>query len=692
MTLSSKRAEHLAAGALAMGIVFFALTLLLGLWSGFYGLFALSWFFLGSVLIWLVLVLQFHQRALAEQEKLDSGRLTDSGSGRIFHAEETQKGLLTVAQRRVSIFEKWVVGILSALICAYELGIGVFILRLLPRWEDAQAKEPLFCAVLLTGVAFVSFILSRYATGMSSELVWKPLRAGGSFLLGAALLCFALAISLVAANYKFTAGLFLISRAVPLLLIVLGAETGLNFVLDIYRPRLKGQYHRAAFDSRLLGLISEPGGILKTAASAIDYQFGFKVSQTWFYKLLEKAIVPLILFGGITLYLFSCIVTLGPDEEGIIEHFGNPCNSSNEVRLIGPGLTFKWPWPIDICYKYPTRKISEISIGFVPKQNAEGGYEPLLWGKAHYEKEYKLLVASEAEAPGPDAIPVSLVMAAVPVQYRINDLYAFLYNHGVRKKPDGTMLYGAQQRLEAICYNELTKFAARSTIEVGEAVDDTESLLGAGRNRAKEVLMKNIQAAATAAGLGIEIVFVGVQGIHPPPELASDYQRVIGAVQHKQAAILSAQAARNRTLGYLAGSVDEAKRLYSLADEYLAARGSEDPRKIEQAAIRLDQAFSEANGEIFAKLRESKSYSYQKATITQAEAERFQGQLKAYRAAPEIYKRRQRLAALVTGLENIRKFVVVADHNDTQVSIIDLQEKLTPGLYEWGEIGESASK
>jgi len=30
----------------------------------------------------------------------------------------------------------------------------------------------------------------------------------------------------------------------------------------------------------------------------------------------------------------------------------------------------------------------------------------------------------------------------------------------------------------------------------------------------------------------------------------------------------------------------------------------------------------------------------------------------------------------------MRKFVVVADQNDRQITIIDLQERLTPGLYD----------
>ena len=168
-------------------------------------------------------------------------------------------------------------------------------------------------------------------------------------------------------------------------------------MLDIYRPRLKDQYSRAAFDSRLLGVINEPGGIFRTAATAIDYQFGFKVSQTWFYKLLEKAIVPLILFAGATVYLLSCIVVVAPNEEAIIEHFGNPRDQAGQVRLIGPGLTFKWPWPVDIAHKYPTKKIMELNIGFVPKVDPKTGErirEPLLWGKSHYEVEHNVLVAS----------------------------------------------------------------------------------------------------------------------------------------------------------------------------------------------------------------------------------------------------------------------------------------------------------
>ncbi len=686
MTISSKRAEYVALASLILSIVFFTITLLVGQWSGFFAVSAISWLILLAALIWFILVVQFHQRSLAEQEKLDMSQLAKDKQSTIFQTKGERATIFAVAQRRLELFERWFLPLFSAAIAVYQIAIGLYLLKALHAFAEYQAKQPLVCAVSMTAIAFVTFLISRYATGMSAQLQWKPLRAGGSIFLSIAVLCFALAISLALAQFKSFRGVNVIGLVVPSLFLLLGAETALNIVMDIYRPRIKGQYARSAFDSRLLGLINEPGGIFRTAASAIDYQFGFKVSQTWFYKLLEKAIVPLILFAVATLYLLSCIVVVAPSEEAIIEHFGNPVQNPGNVRKVGPGLSFKWPWPIDIAYKHPTKKVSEISIGFVPKldpKTREVVREPLLWGKAHYEKEYNLLVASEQTGAGSvaGAVPVSLVKAALPVQYRIKDLYSFIYNNNEPEK-----------LLESICYQQLTKFAASATIEVTNEADISRSLLGAGRAKANRILTASIQDAADKAGLGVEIVFLGLQGIHPPPEVAADYQKVAGAVQKKQALILAAHAQRSKTLSALAGSVEEADRLYSLAAKYQRAKQQNQTEEIEKLGNDLDLAFAQAKGHIFSTLRQAQSYAFEKAILARATGQRFASQLKAYRAAEEIYKREQRLAVFEQALGNIRKFVVVADQNDTQVFIVDVKEKLTPSLYELSGLEESSEK
>jgi regulator of protease activity HflC (stomatin/prohibitin superfamily) len=681
MTVSSKRPEHISLVSLILSVVFFGIAFFLGRWSGFFAISAIGWLILSSALIWLILCLQFHQRALAEQEKLDMSQLgKDEMSSAIFQASGERAGLFAAAQRRLQILEKLFIPIFSALIAAYQLGLGLYLLKTIIAGLEGEPKQPLLCAIGMTAIAFMSFLISRYATGMSAQPEWKPLRAGGSFLLGIAVLCFALAIGLALAQFKYFIVINVIGWIVPILLVVVGVETALNLIFDIYRPRLKDRYSRSAFDSRLLGVINEPGGIFRSAAGAIDYQFGFKVSQTWFYKLLEKAIAPLVLFAAVTLYFLSCIVVVAPNEEAIIERFGNPKNDANDVRLAGPGLSFKWPWPIDIAYKYPTKKVMELNIGFKAEQN-KASYGPLLWGKQHYEEEYYLLVASKQTSVSSDesAVPVSLVMAAVPVQYKVRDLYSFIYNHNEPEK-----------RLEAICYRELTKFAASARIEIDDEADLEQSLLGAGRARAKNTLTREIQQAADEAGLGVEIVFLGLQGLHPPPEVAADYQAVVGAVQKEQALILQAQAERNKTLSALVGSVEAADELYSLAARYQQAENKNNPEDVEKLGNELDTALENAKGDIFKTISESKSYAFEKRTLAKATGERFASQLKAYRAAEEIYKRMLRLTMLERALKNIRKYVVVADPNDKQIIIIDVQEKLTPSLYDIGGFEESS--
>ena len=688
MAVSSKRAENVAIVSLVVNIVFFVLVLLIGRWSGFVAVNAAAWLILSAALVWAVLALQFHQRSLAEQEKLDLSLLDkgEEGQSRIFQAKGEQAGLFAVAQRRLQILEKWFLPFFSAGIAAYQIAVGLYLLKIAYGGAEMEWQQPLLSSIFLTAVAFVSFLISRYATGMSEQTQWKPLKAGGSLLLAVALLCFALAIALAAAQFKIFLPLAAIRWAIPILLVVLGAETALNVVLDIYRPRLKDQYSRAAFDSGLLGVINEPGGIFRTAATAIDYQFGFKVSQTWFYKLLERAIVPLTLFAGATVYLLSCVVVVAPNEEAIIEHFGNPRDQAGQVKLIGPGLTFKWPWPVDIVRKYPTKKIMELNIGFVPKVDPKTGErirEPLLWGKSHYEVEHNVLVASTHTAgkETQGAVPVSFVKANIPVQYKVKDLYAFLYNH-----QDSAKL------LESICYRQLVNFAAGATIDVDNETDIQRSLLGAGRAEAKRLLTQRIQAAADKAGLGVEITFLGLQGIHPPPEVAPDYQQVIGAIQRKEALVLAAQAQRNKTLSNLAGSVEEADRLYELAAQYQKAQDENNTIKLQKLGGEVDQAFSQAKGEIFETLKQAQGYEFEKATLAKATSEQFQSQLQAYRAAPEIYKRQLALGVYEEIPKNIRKYIIVADLNDTQVTIIDLQEKLTPSLYELGGFEETKPK
>ena len=674
MNLSSHKARTVSAAAFVLSLFFFIFALIFGAISGILAVSLLSWQILAGSLLWLVLLIQFYQRTLAEQEKLDMSQLSKSSQeGTIFSGDSNRMAMLAVAQKRLKFFEKWILPIAAVIIASYQIVIGVLLYKFhvtVPeRWANPQ--HLLLGAALLVAVSFISFLFSRFATGLSAETIWKPLRAGGSYLLATAILGFVLAASLAFAQYKYPQGLTFLNYVIPGLMILLGVETLLNTILDIYRPRVAGQYSRAAFDSRILGIFNEPGGILHTVAHTIDYQFGFKVSQTWFYRLLEKAILPLILFALLVLYLMSSFVVIAPGEEAVVERFGTP------HRDLGSGLNFKYPWPIEKAYVYPTDQIQQLSIGYKSSEK-DADNKAFLWGEKHYDEEYNLLVAVQTETTQQEegAVPVSIVNANVPIQYRIRDIQDFLYKHK-----------DSRQLLESICYRELTRYAASASIETeytlgSEDVSQKKSLLGAGRMEAGQELQRRIQKAVDDAQLGIEIVMVSLQGVHPPVEVAAEYENVVASVQQKQETVLQALAERNKLLTELAGSITEVDNLYQLAMDFERSKSEGDPARTETLREELQVAFGRAKGNVFKTLREAESYACERVNLSKGEGLRFAGQVKAYQAAPELYQKIQRLKTLEEGLKNVRKYVVVADDKDSQVYIIDLQEKLKTSIYD----------
>jgi regulator of protease activity HflC (stomatin/prohibitin superfamily) len=675
MAISSKKAQHTALLALCLSIVFFLATLLLSAYWQILAVYILSWQILCGAMVWGVLVVQFYHQSAVEQENLDKARLSKSlEQETIFSGGGGRTTLFEQAHKRLAFFEKWILPSLGILIAVVEIVLGLLLYRASAGAQDWKPQNPLLCAVLVVLISFVSFLLSRYATGMSCEPAWRPLRAGGSYFLTTAILGFFVTVSLAFAQFKYPIGLQIVEYGIPWLLVILGCEILLNSIFDIYRPRIAGQYSQSAFDSRLLGLINEPGGLFHTVASAIDYQFGFQVSQTWFYKLLGKAILPLALFTAAMLYLMTGIVIVGPGQMGVIEHLGSP-NPQYGGRQVGSGLTFKWPWPFDKVYLYPADLIQNINIGFIEGDDKKD--KNLLWGKEHYKEEYNLLVASAGQSSEgkEDTVPVSIIRANIPVLYRIKDVSAYLYNHSDPK-----------QTLEAVCYRELTRFGASATIETEKEFIES-SLLGRGRLEGSRVLQQRIQQAADEAGLGVEIVLCGLQGIHPPPKVAADYQDVVASVQTRQASIMNATADRNKTLSELAGSLEEVDSLYALVKKYSQVKDSLSEKQDRQMRQELALALEGAKGQVFKTIRQAQADAFSKATLAEATGERFKGQLKAYQASPALYKRLERLKVLEESLEKVRKYVIAADTKDTQVYIVDLQEKLTPSLYDMDVTG-----
>ncbi len=602
------RSRGVSLGGLVLQVLVFGALLLLGLAYQSHAVQNLAWLVLGGVPIWFAALLVFRQRELAALEALDLEELrrekqATAGAQALF-GEGGGAGLaFKVAEARLQWMLRWLVPALSIVSGGYLVAMGLFRWQSLraigalgaPTWPPVQNVPVLMVALAV--VLLATFLLARYASGMGRVPGWQLLRACGSYMLGNALAAIAALVAL--GVYQYTAGRVPgweqgLAYGLAALMIVLGAETLINFILDIYRPRSEGTEPRAAFDSRLIGLVAEPGGIAATISEALNYQFGFQVSQTWFFKLLLRAFLPLTAAGALALWLLTSIVVVQPFEHAVLERLGRQINPGGPGAPApwGPGLYFKWPWPIETARLYNTGQLKQIVVGYRQfdadphaspatgrrRDGAPEAQPTLLWTDAtHFGQEHFDFLACPTPAETAaarmgeederiDRQPVHLIRMDVAVQYRIRSDELHLFTQTMRD-PDRTM--------RDYAWEVLSRHAASRTVEqlmnteLGQLGDVLRDLLN---RRARQI--------------GLEVVHVAVTNVHPERTVADAYRNVVKAEQQKVAAIREALVTGNQKLAAAAGNAQLARRLARMVER--ARRASEQIGRTEAALAEID--------------------------------------------------------------------------------------------------------
>ena len=500
--LDRKPAERVAAAGLIVQIVVGIVMMMLARESASNAatVKVLTWQVLIGVLPWIACLVYLRQSRLADDEtlewqRLEAERAQGGARGQLFEADEIQA---FAARNRLRILEKYILPSFSILFVLL-LALAATLLASGDAISLAQVNPPraLITIFVLSGITFALFLVGMYAAGMSRQGAWRSLRAPAAYMLSNALFS-AVSFAAVGAGYfKYPRVDRVAAWAMLVVLGILAFEVCVNFVLDFYRPRVKGVDVRPAHDSRLLGLLTQPGGIFKTVAATLDYQFGFRVSQTWFYRFIEQAIMPLILFQILTLYLLSCIVIVAPNQRGVIERFGK---FREDKGVLEPGLTWKWPVPFERAYRFDANSIQTLTLGHAGEMDPN---EKILWTRQHYETEYNVMVASKESSEGEEKAPaVNLIVAAATIRYQITDPVKWYYNC---EEPEVL--------LEVLCNRELMKYFAGV---------DFFDVMGSGRAKAIMMLKDAMQVAvneiegARSTGMGVTILGIGLEGIHPP--------------------------------------------------------------------------------------------------------------------------------------------------------------------------------
>jgi len=631
-----------------------------------------------GVFVWLPLVFLFdlHRRERREAVELDRLAL-DEGSG-VFETTEQPR-----AGRTLDAARKYLLPGLSLLIGGTLLLIGIARFNQAGSAFGTGSMDGValnyqgFGIAIGLALAIAGFVFARFVSGMATQRIWAPLRAGASYAVGTALLGLTITVArFVDSSFGRPVAMDAVAHAVPIFTMVLGGEMLLNFVLDIYRPRKPGEDPRPGFDSRLLGLLAAPDKIAENVGEALNYQFGVEVSKSWFYQLLQRWWPGLIAIALLVAWGTTSLVVIEPHQRAMVLTFGSPSApilsfGDRDGDEIGPGLHIVAPWPMTEVY-VPVSSIDKGHAGGVKTStgvrllhlgtNPPKPGEAILWTNEHTVREvYSLVQPARIGMFGSEEsvgdVSLSLVAVEIPVQYVIDDVRAFdtLAQPGHR-----------DEILDVMGERALMRLMAHKNI--GEILGPGRTILGTEIGRDLAETFSSIPTGSSGVGsddAGIELLGVGVAGAHPPQKAAVYFERVVQEGQLREAKIEAAREFEARTLNSVAspielpdGSTVTASDIVAMIEDLTArAEEGERGRGIVERELDIQRLLEQAGGQAGSSLISASAQRWETHMGERAKAALFQGQLASFHAAPALYMTSKYFDSLLAMMADSRVFL-----------------------------------
>ena len=453
-----------------------------------------------------------------------------------------------------------------------------------------QEMPPLaWTALALHGVAFLlATLTARHVAENSTDdasLVPRWLRFSGSLCLVAALVPtltllperLPTAVPLPAARL----GVGIAAR----LWTVLALVWALELLVRTLREALAGNraaapfgWHRVA-RSPLTALLFRGAHPLASLFRGLSDWFGIDLQSAWALAFVRRALAPLaVVLLGLG-WLSSAVQQVDTAEQALRFRLGRLVSTAP----LEPGLHLGWPWPVDRLRRAPVYRTQQLSLGYAG-QSADTS---LLWTSRHATEEYSLLLGN-----GNDLVAINGLLA-----WRVREIHRYLLDH-----------QNAERNLRLLADRALLQATQRRSLS---------GVLSENLQRLAADLRRTIQREADSQGLGIDVLELSLIGLHPPVDVAADYQAVVGSEIKKQTIITEGLGYREETLP---GAMAQGLTAVAEADGFRATRLA---RAVGEAA-----AFDAIEG--------------------------------SYRVSPRLFEFRKRLEHLEQALKE-RPFVLVDD-------------------------------
>ncbi|HIB50142.1 MAG TPA: hypothetical protein EYO40_02470, partial [Phycisphaerales bacterium] len=638
-----------------------------------------------STVIWLGLIVLFYQQKMQLLEVLEETELSGNDPSTFF---DTSGDEIRPASARLNLLHRWVMPGLSLFVALALIAISYLLLTFL---KDLNHQDDLSQTFILQtpyigwalavsmGFMLVNFIFSRFVSGMANVSAWSNLRGGSAWMVGNAIILLAISVGLFFRFFENDQVLLGVCWAIPIFMLAVSAEVCVNFLLNLYRPRIHGESPRPAFDSKTLSLFASPDSLVRSLNDAINYQFGFDITSSWGYQLLIRSVVWLVTLGAVVLLAMSAMVVVEPAEQAVRIRQG---------KIIGevhkPGLMFKLPWPIESSITEDVSRIRELPLTFKWKEKRR----VILWTDDLFKMAItkpKPFIVNDGEGTSlePDNDILALVDIRAVLRYRIAEdgFYKWL-RFGSDETERRSRLTYREMAIKAISQNAITSLFQKLQLE---------NVIGSQRGDLSTMALELIQESLDEHNTGVEVVAIDLPMVAPSGEAAASFEEYSVAIQGEARLLSAAEGQANSLLTHTIGDSDlvdevvtavfdfnksrdawDILRRNKLSDETDLHQARQNMLLLQQEAIEL---INKGNGSAAAKIRNAKAERWATLMDTWSRASRVSGQMAAYKAAPELYMQRMYMSVLARRMPAIRKYVIGIDpariHLDVELRSIN---------------------
>jgi Cu+-exporting ATPase len=219
---------------------------------------------------------------------------------------------------------------------------------------------------------------------------------------------------------------------------------------------------------------------------------------------------------ALVVYAASGLTQVGPDEVAVVRRFGRPLPED-----LGPGLYWRWPWPVEEVTRFQPDRVRTVEVGF--RTTAPGTVPGArAWSSPHGNDGVQR-VPDEAVMITGDG---NLVEIQGTLRYTVADPRAYLF--GCADPP------------------AVLRSAAESVLREMTASHTFAELLTTDRARLHGEALERLRQRTYQLGpdgLGVRLEGLSLHDLHPPQEVVGAYHEVTKAMEARDRRVNQARAA-----------------------------------------------------------------------------------------------------------------------------------------------------